>query len=70
MLSTPLLFLNRAANMGSCVGQLETPEEVDPARLACLRRWTEKRLEEVIITVPGECGDLYRLLCESSVFFF
>ncbi|KAJ4938441.1 hypothetical protein JOQ06_003060 [Pogonophryne albipinna] len=51
-----------AANMGSCVGQLETPEEVDPARLACLRRWTEKRLEEVIITVPGECGDLYRLL--------
>ena len=66
----PLLFLNRAANMGSCVGQLESPEEVDQARLACLQRWTEKRLEEVIITVPGEYGDLYRLLCKSSVFSF
>ncbi|KAF3855005.1 hypothetical protein F7725_023060 [Dissostichus mawsoni] len=52
----------QSANMGSCVGQLETPEEVDQARLACLQRWTEKRLEEVIITVPGEYGDLYRLL--------
>ncbi|KAK5867189.1 hypothetical protein PBY51_011703 [Eleginops maclovinus] len=51
-----------AANMGSCVGQLETPEEVDQARLACLQRWTEKRLEEVVITVPGKYGDLYRLL--------
>ncbi|XP_039989930.1 E3 ubiquitin/ISG15 ligase TRIM25 [Xiphias gladius] len=51
-----------ASNMGSCVEQFEAPEEVDRARLKCLQRWTEKRLDTVIITVPGKDRDLYRLL--------
>lgn len=65
-----LLFLTRASKMGNCVDQFEAPEEVDRARLNCLRRWTETRLDTVVITVPGKHGDLYRLLCETSVFFF
>ncbi|XP_074532838.1 tripartite motif-containing protein 14 [Halichoeres trimaculatus] len=51
-----------AGNMGSCVDQSEAPEEVDQARLKCLQRWTEKRLDAVVITVPGKDGDLHRLL--------
>ncbi|XP_029290730.1 LOW QUALITY PROTEIN: E3 ubiquitin/ISG15 ligase TRIM25 [Cottoperca gobio] len=51
-----------ASNMGSCVDQLETPEEVDQARLKCLQNWTEKRLDTVVVSVPDEYGDLYRLL--------
>uniref|UniRef100_UPI0037E708B9 tripartite motif-containing protein 14 n=1 Tax=Semicossyphus pulcher TaxID=241346 RepID=UPI0037E708B9 len=51
-----------AGNIGSCVDQGEAPEEVDRDRLKCLQRWTEKRLDTVVITVPGKDGDLYRLL--------
>ncbi|XP_070687603.1 tripartite motif-containing protein 14 [Pempheris klunzingeri] len=51
-----------AGNIGSYVGQFEAPEEVDQARLKYLQRWTEKRLDTVIITVPGTDRDLYRLL--------
>lgn len=50
--------------MGSCVEQFEATEEVDQARLKYLQMWTEKRLETVVITVPGKDRDLYRLLCE------
>ncbi len=56
--------------MGSLVNQFEAPEEVDLARLKCLKSWTEKRLDTAVITVPGKDRDLYRLLCETSVFFF
>ncbi|XP_038124895.1 E3 ubiquitin/ISG15 ligase TRIM25 isoform X1 [Cyprinodon tularosa] len=38
------------------------PEEVDYARLSCLQRWTEKRLDTVVISMPGKDRDLYRLL--------
>ncbi|XP_023271045.1 E3 ubiquitin/ISG15 ligase TRIM25-like isoform X2 [Seriola lalandi dorsalis] len=51
-----------ASDRGNFVGQFEAPEEVDQARLKCLQRWTEKRLDTVIITVPGKDRDLYRLL--------
>ncbi|XP_071351746.1 tripartite motif-containing protein 14 [Trachinotus anak] len=51
-----------AGNRGSFVENFEAPEEVDQARLKCLQRWTEKRLDAVIITVPGKDRDLYRLL--------
>ncbi|KAF7664003.1 hypothetical protein LDENG_00192880 [Lucifuga dentata] len=43
----------------TCVEQLEAPEEVNQARLKCLQRWTEKRLDTVVISVPGR--DLYTL---------
>lgn len=59
-----LLFHIRASNLGSCMEQFEPLEEVDQARLKCLQNWTEKRLDAVIITVPGKDRDLYRLLCE------
>lgn len=55
--------------MGSCVDQFELPEEVDIAKLKCLQRWTEKRLDAVVITVPGKDRDLYRILCEPSFLF-
>ncbi|XP_034541622.1 E3 ubiquitin/ISG15 ligase TRIM25 [Notolabrus celidotus] len=51
-----------AGDMGSCVDQLEAPEEVDQARLTCLQKWTEKRLGSIVVTVPGNDRDLYRLL--------
>ncbi|XP_041652420.1 tripartite motif-containing protein 14 [Cheilinus undulatus] len=51
-----------ADKMGSSVDQFEAPAEVDQARLKCLQDWTEKRLETVVITVPGKERDLYRLL--------
>lgn len=51
-----------ASNIGNCVDQYEAAEEVDRARLKCLQRWTEKRLDTVVITVPGKDRDLYRLL--------
>ncbi|CAJ1056411.1 E3 ubiquitin/ISG15 ligase TRIM25 [Xyrichtys novacula] len=59
-----------AGNTGNPVDQLGAPEEVDRARLKCLQRWTEKRLDSVVITVPGEDRDLFRLLCETSVFLY
>ncbi|KAM3609212.1 uncharacterized protein V6R79_011062 [Siganus canaliculatus] len=51
-----------ASVVGNCVEQFEAPEEVDQARLKCLERWTEKRLDAVVITVPGKDRDLYCLL--------
>ncbi|XP_013872254.1 E3 ubiquitin/ISG15 ligase TRIM25 [Austrofundulus limnaeus] len=45
-----------------CVEQCEGPEELDHARLSCLEKWTEKRLDAVVITAPGKDRDLYRLL--------
>ncbi|XP_042352791.1 E3 ubiquitin/ISG15 ligase TRIM25 [Plectropomus leopardus] len=51
-----------SSDMGNYVDQSEAPEEVDQGRLNCLQRWTEKRLDTVIITVPGQHRDLYRLL--------
>ncbi|XP_069019360.1 tripartite motif-containing protein 14 [Embiotoca jacksoni] len=50
------------SDMGSCVEEFEVPEEVDCDRLKCLQRWTEKRLDTVVITMPGKDRDLYRLL--------
>ncbi|XP_026222356.1 E3 ubiquitin/ISG15 ligase TRIM25 [Anabas testudineus] len=50
-----------ASKVGSCVDRFEAPEEVDEAKLKCLQRWTEKRLDTVVITVPGKDRDLYRL---------
>lgn len=44
--------------------QFETPEEVDHARLKCLQKWTEKRLDTFVITVPGEERDIYIPLCK------
>ncbi|XP_051238331.1 E3 ubiquitin/ISG15 ligase TRIM25 [Dicentrarchus labrax] len=57
-----------ASNMGNCVDQFEAPEEVDRDRLKCLESWTEKRLDTVVITVPGKDRDLYRLLYGSIPF--
>ncbi|XP_029379180.1 tripartite motif-containing protein 14 [Echeneis naucrates] len=51
-----------AVNRRSFVEQFETPEELDQDRLKCLQKWTEKRLDTVIITVPGNDRDLHRLL--------
>uniref|UniRef100_A0A3Q3NEZ3 Si:dkey-29p10.4 n=1 Tax=Mastacembelus armatus TaxID=205130 RepID=A0A3Q3NEZ3_9TELE len=51
-----------ASDMGNCMELFEVAEEVDRARMNCLQRWTEKRLDAVIITVPGKDRDLYRLL--------
>lgn len=50
--------------MEKCVEQCEGPEELDHARLSCLEKWTEKRLDSVVITMPGKDRDLYRLLCK------
>lgn len=53
--------------MAGCLDQFEAPEEVDEAKLKCLQQWTEKRLDTVVITVPGKDRDLYRLLCEPKL---
>ncbi|KAM6960652.1 tripartite motif-containing protein 16 [Aplochiton taeniatus] len=45
---------------GSCVKEVQDPEELDHARLCCLQRWTEKRLDTVVISMPDR--DPYRLL--------
>ncbi|KAM6937294.1 tripartite motif-containing protein 14 [Xenentodon cancila] len=49
-------------DVGSCVELFEASQEVDHARLKCLQRWAEKRLDAVIIAMPGEDRDLYKLL--------
>nr|XP_057931603.1 E3 ubiquitin/ISG15 ligase TRIM25 [Doryrhamphus excisus] len=46
----------------SCVDQLDTPEDVDEARLRCLQTWTENRLDKVVIADPSKDKDLYKLL--------
>uniref|UniRef100_A0A1A8FH00 Tripartite motif containing 14 n=2 Tax=Nothobranchius korthausae TaxID=1143690 RepID=A0A1A8FH00_9TELE len=48
--------------VGNCAELFEAPEEVDHARLNCLQRWTERRLDKVVLAMPGKDGDLYRLL--------
>ncbi|KAJ0069277.1 hypothetical protein NL108_003204, partial [Boleophthalmus pectinirostris] len=58
----PLMHFHRASAMGSCVEQFEAPEEINQARLQCLQKWTEKRLDNVVITMPGKDRDLYSLL--------
>ncbi|XP_029991948.1 E3 ubiquitin/ISG15 ligase TRIM25 [Sphaeramia orbicularis] len=60
-----IMEYSKVAQMSSDIGsveQFEAPEEVDQARLQCLQSWTEKRLDSVVITVPGKDRDLYRLL--------
>ncbi|CAG5957828.1 unnamed protein product [Menidia menidia] len=51
-----------SANTGNFMEQCEDPEEVDRARLRCLQKWTEKRLDDVVITMPGKDRELYTLL--------
>lgn len=58
--------LTRAANTETYLEQLEAPEEVNEAKLRCLQEWTEKRLDTVIITVPGKDRNFYRLHCEPN----
>lgn len=60
-----LFSLTRAANTGSYLDQLEAPQEVNEAKLKCLQEWTEKRLDSVVITVPGKDRNFYRLHCEA-----
>lgn len=60
-----IMEYSKVAQISSDIGsveQFEAPEEVDQARLQCLQNWTEKRLDSVVITVPGKDRDLYRLL--------
>lgn len=64
-----LLFCTRTGAFGSYAEQFEPPEEVDQARLKCLRSWTEKRLDTVVITVLGKERDGYKLLCELATSF-
>ena len=46
---------------------LDSPgEEVDRSRLQCLKSWTEKRLNALVISLPER--DPYRLLCEILLF--
>lgn len=39
---------------------------MNEAKLKCLQEWTEKRLDSVVITVPGKDRNFYRLHCEAS----
>ncbi|XP_028307472.1 tripartite motif-containing protein 14 [Gouania willdenowi] len=48
--------------IGNVVHQSEPPGEVNGSLLRCLQRWTEKRLDSIVITLPGTHRDLYRLL--------
>lgn len=47
-----LLLALRVSNLGSSEEELEAPEEVDQARLKYLQKWTEKRLDTVVISLP------------------
>lgn len=51
-----------SSEMGSYVEQFEAPEEVNRPQLECLQKWTEKRLDTVVINIQGNDRDLYRLL--------
>ncbi|CAL1594954.1 unnamed protein product [Knipowitschia caucasica] len=55
-----------ASSVGSCAEHFEAPEEINQAKLQCLQKWTEKRLDEAVITVPGKDRDLCRLLYGTS----
>ncbi|XP_061772657.1 tripartite motif-containing protein 14-like [Nerophis ophidion] len=46
----------------SCVDQLEAPEQVDEVRLKCLQKWTQKRVDNVVITELNKDRELYKLL--------
>uniref|UniRef100_A0A8C6WVY3 Si:dkey-29p10.4 n=1 Tax=Neogobius melanostomus TaxID=47308 RepID=A0A8C6WVY3_9GOBI len=48
------------------VDQFEAPDEINQGRLQCLQKWTENRLDNVVITMPGKDRDLYRLLYGTS----
>ncbi|KAJ3595947.1 hypothetical protein NHX12_002356 [Muraenolepis orangiensis] len=49
------------SDVGPCDVDLgDAPEEVDRARLKCLKSWTEKRLNTLVISLPDR--DPYRLL--------
>ncbi|KAM4618765.1 tripartite motif-containing protein 14 [Polymixia lowei] len=48
------------SDVGSGIQYLEAPEEVDHARLNFLQKWTEKRLDTVVISLSDR--DTYRLL--------
>lgn len=61
--------LFRVSGVGSCVELFESPEEVNIDRLNSLKTWTEKRLDTVIINMPGKDRDLYRLQCKTSAAF-
>ncbi|XP_061578447.1 E3 ubiquitin/ISG15 ligase TRIM25 [Cololabis saira] len=50
------------SDVGSDEELFEATQEVDQARLKCLQRWTENRLDAVVITMPGKDRDLYKLL--------
>lgn len=66
MATTVTLFsFIRSSEMGSYVEQFEAPEEVNRPQLECLQKWTEKRLDTVVLNIQGNDRDLYRLLCES-----
>ncbi|XP_029953112.1 E3 ubiquitin/ISG15 ligase TRIM25 [Salarias fasciatus] len=56
----------KIAQMTSCLQngmeEFETPEDVDRARLKCLERWTERRLDAAVLAMPGKDRDLYSLL--------
>lgn len=65
-----LLSLSRAASTGRYLDQLEAPQEVNEAKLKCLREWTERRLDAVILTVSGKDRNFYRLHCEPLTPFF
>lgn len=64
MSACALFSLTRAANTGRYLEQLDAPEEVNEAKLKCLQEWTEKRLDSVVMTVPGKDRNFYRLHCE------
>ncbi|XP_034032158.1 E3 ubiquitin/ISG15 ligase TRIM25 [Thalassophryne amazonica] len=51
-----------AIDVGGCSLQWDPLDEVDQDRLKCLQRWTEKRLDTVVISEPGKDRDLCRLL--------
>ncbi|KAL2093965.1 hypothetical protein ACEWY4_011277 [Coilia grayii] len=51
---------NRISGISSPVDGLESPQEVDRARLDCLQGWTERRLDTVVISRPHR--DPFRLM--------
>uniref|UniRef100_A0AAY4CCF7 Uncharacterized protein n=2 Tax=Denticeps clupeoides TaxID=299321 RepID=A0AAY4CCF7_9TELE len=53
-------IVQNVSTMSNPVEDLDPPQEVDHARLACLRDWTVTRLDSVIISLPHR--DPFRLL--------
>ncbi|XP_057692550.1 tripartite motif-containing protein 14 [Corythoichthys intestinalis] len=46
----------------TCAYPLDVPEEMNEARLKCLQRWTEKRLDVVVISESKKNRELYVVL--------